>query len=479
MRPPSRIQRHPREDGNRSLTLGWFHGLLWLTRADFNRMVRAPSSLYFFLGTIGFLGFIYWFTSTWAVSLFLDFVYVTLPILFLAIASTLISRERESGFSGILFTHPLGSGQYYAAKLLSLQLLTGLYLVALAPFDVLIVSFGGPGWVDEILARIGWTLLTTLFVGALGLLISASLGRRATLPSVSLGFAIALMLVFGPFLLIQYLGALDPSTVPRALALLHVSPAMGAMDIFHSHGLELSLPFLPVLVTGFLTAFLVLAGFLVFTRFQSPEGWEAPPYVRVGISVLVLVVLIATPLAVPFAYDRPEEPGGSNTFVFGEILVNIGGFTVVSETLRVGDTLDTSLNISVSNGGSLPVTMERLDLRWRSEHFEFNTSAADLGPFEVPPIAGGGNVNFTVPVRVTAVQVAVLGGSPLWSAVTPVVIEIHGEMQGTGFTYVYRTVSLQAVGLDYNRDTAWVVIGVLAAAALGLRAVGRLGRRRT
>lgn len=152
---------------------------------------------------------------------------------------------------------------------------------------------------------------------------------------------------------------------------------------------------------------------------------------------------------------------------------------MVSETLQVGDTLDTSLNISVTNHGSLPVTMERLDLRWRSEHFEFNTSAADLGPFEVPPIAGGGSVNFTVPVRVTAVQAAALGGSPLWSAVTPVVIEIHGEMQGTGFTYVYRTVSLQAVGPDYNRDTAWVVIGVLAAAALGLRAVGRLRRRRT
>lgn len=440
-------------------------------------MVRAPSSLYFFLGTIGLLGFIYWLTCVWAVALFVDFAYVTLPVFFLAIGSTLISRERESGFSGILFTHPIDSSQHYAAKLLSLELLAGLYLLALVPFDLQIVYFGGPGWIGEILLRVGWTLLTAFFVGALGLLISASLGRRATLPSVSLGFAAAMILVFGPFLFVQYLSALDPSVVPSVLALLHVSPVMGAMDLFHSYGLVLTEPLLVPLVTGSLAVFLALAGFLVYARFQSPEGWEAPAGVRVGIPVLVLAVLIVTPLAVPFAYENPEASGGSNSVPFGDLLLYIGGFSPGAVGVRVGDTFDALLNISLSNSWSAPVTVDRLGLSWRSDYFEFNVSTAELGPFGVPPVALGEEVHIAVLVRVTALRVAALGSSE-YLGFTPIVIGIQGEAQGATLTYQYDDLSLHAVGPDYNRDVAWLVVGFLALAALGLRSLGRVRRRK-
>jgi ABC-type transport system involved in multi-copper enzyme maturation permease subunit len=461
------------------MTLGWFRGLLWLTRAEFSRIVRAPAGLYFFVGAIAFLGLFYWFLATYRVAYFLDLAYATLPVFFLAIGSTLISKERESGFMGILFTHPIESSQHYFAKILSIELLAGLYLAALVPFDVLIVYFAGPGWVTRILARAGWTLLTTFFVGSLALFISTALGRRATLPSVSLGFVVAMVLVWSPFLVLQYLGTFDPSIVPRILALLRISPTMGAMDLFRSEGLLLSQPMLPILVTGVLTVFLTLVGLLVYTRLQGPEGWEVPRRVRIAVSTLVLVVLVATPLAAPFVYETPLEWGGGNTTTFGDLLFHIGSLRPTAGEPRVGTSFDALLRISAQNGGPTAVTLNRFDLSWRSEYFDFNVTSVELGPATVPPVSTNQSLEMTIPIRMTALFTAALGTGQFFASPTPVLIELRAESQGSVFTWRSADQSLRPQGPEYNRDIAWLLVASLSMGALGLRAIARVRRRKT
>ncbi|MFQ5872029.1 MAG: hypothetical protein ACE5IB_07715, partial [Candidatus Geothermarchaeales archaeon] len=54
--------------------------LIQLTWSEFLRMLRAPASLYFFLGAIGFLGFIFFLMSTFRVAIFLDLAYLLPPV---------------------------------------------------------------------------------------------------------------------------------------------------------------------------------------------------------------------------------------------------------------------------------------------------------------------------------------------------------------------------------------------------------------
>jgi ABC-type transport system involved in multi-copper enzyme maturation permease subunit len=456
----------------------WLHVVLLLTKSEFTRLVRAPSTLYFFLATAVFFGFAYWLTSTWRIVHFLDFAYVTLPVFFLAVGSALISKERESGFSAILFTYPIDNVQHYVSKSLSVQLLGGLYLIVLSPFDVLIIYFGGSGWVGEILARVLWTLLTTFFVGGLGLFISLSLGRKATLPSVSLGFVTAMMLVWLPFLVFQYLGSFDPSLIPTVLSLLHVSPVMGAMDVFRTHGLDLLDPLLPIAVSGFLSASMFLVGVLVYTKFQSAEGWEAPSRVRIGIPALVVVLLVATPLAIHFTYDYPS-PSQSGTVDLGNVQLIMGGIRPTSRTPPpLQTTFSALLTIRVFNDGSEPVTIEMLILRWTSEFFEFNVTTSRLGPIEVAPSEGQELLLIEVPLRVTAVRAVALGTSE-FGPFTPIIIELRGQAQGKEFAYTYQDNDLRVAGKSYNRDLAWGVVAILAGSAFCVRASGRFWRRRT
>src|SRR5207249_2163035 len=113
---------------------------------------------------------------------------------------------------------------YYAAKFLALLLLLGVYLLLLVPFLVLILLYAGMGWLGDLGRFAGWAVVETSFVAALGLFLSASFGRRATVASSYIGFGLALLFVIGPWYIPYYLqslpwrrhrGSSDSSTSPR------------------------------------------------------------------------------------------------------------------------------------------------------------------------------------------------------------------------------------------------------------------------
>ncbi len=450
--------------------------LFKLTWSEFLRMLRAPSSLYFFLGVLGFLGFIFRVTSTWQVSLFVDFAYLIIPLFFVPLAATLISGERESGFAGVLFTHPISMAQYYVAKFLALLLVAGLYLLVLIPFDLLIITYAGPGWAVEILRHVGWTLIAASFAAALGLLISTALGRRATLPSISLGFAMALLLVFGPFLTVQYLGAFDPSTVSTVLALMHVSPLMSAMDAFGSHGLVMAQPLYPLLLSIFLAVFLLLAGLTIYRRLQSPEGWEAHMAVRVGTLAAVVAIVVVAPLVPPYDYTATEVRGG-NSVDFGVLSYRVGITPGLSPgPFLVGTEVEGAVRLSIASGEPEPVLIEAVSLYWESEYLTFNVTSAQFTSVVVPADLDPDPMNresitLSVPIRIAVLRARTLG--PSFSSSVPVLMRLEAD----GLSYVLQT-NFGAVGPEYNRDTAWLVVAFLVGVAAAGRAIGLVRRRR-
>ncbi len=441
--------------------------LIQLTWSEFLRMLRSPASLYFFLGAMAFLGFVFVVMSSFRISIFLDFAYLYYPLFFLPLAATLISKERESGFASVLFTHPISMAQHYLSKFLALLLIVGVYVLALLPYNVLIVVFAGPGWAVEILRRIAWTLITASFAIALGLLISAALGRRATLPSVSLGFALALVLAWGPFLGIQYLGAFGPSTIDAVLALLHISPLMGAMDAFRSHGLIVAQPLYPLLVSASLSAFLVLAGLVIYRRLQSPEGWEAHMAVRAGSLVAVVAVLVVAPLVPPYDYTFPKL-SGDNCVVFGDLEYCPGLSGPASASYLVGTEVEGSIRTFISNEGAEPALSMAVTVYWESEYLAFNATSVQFTSVEVPAQA---SVVFSVPVKIAILRARTLG--PSFINVVPVAMEL--EVDGLSHPI---DESFTAIPLEYNRDTGWLVLMALATVAVGGRVLGRARRRR-
>ncbi len=449
--------------------------LLELTWAEFLRMLKSPASLYFILGILGFLGFVFWLMATYFVAYFVDFAYLVLPFFLLALASTLISQDRESGFSAILFTYPISSLQYYLSKFLSLYLMAGLYLLILLPFNFLIVTYAGIGWSDELLLRVAWTLVITGFVGALGLLISASVGRRATLPSVSIGFAVALVLVFAPFLMVQYMGALDPSGVSTALALLHTSPLMGAFDFFHSHAMIVREPLYSLLLSSALAVFLVATGTWIHSKLQSPEGWEVSRQVRLMALGTILLVLVAVPLIPPYDYVRPQvsgddcfSPSATAQFCVGLYITSSPG---PFAGLQVGFPAEGEVIIGLSNAATIPLTLAVVSASWSSDYLTFNVTSASFTSIVVQAATGGENVWESAflrqPVVITPLRSSALGTSGSAPAAT-VITEL--TVEGQGFLTQQ---SIGVVGSEYDRDMVWIPVIGIAVIAVSINAFGR------
>src|SRR5207253_9913573 len=113
---------------------------------------------------------------------------------------------------------------------LPLLLLLGVYLLLLVPFLVLILLYAGMGWLGDLGRFAGWAVVETSFVAALGLFLSASFGRRATVASSYIGFGLALLFVIGPWYIPYYLQSLPSDTASLLLRFLHFSPLLPAPD---------------------------------------------------------------------------------------------------------------------------------------------------------------------------------------------------------------------------------------------------------
>lgn len=453
----------------------------YLAYREFSRLLRSPFSLYFFMGFLAFLAFAFWLFATFAVQFFLDLVYLMLPLFFLAPAATLISWDRQTGFAGILFTNPITAGRYYLAKFLSIYLVFVLYLLVLVPFDFLVVVYAGLGWVEDITRRTLWAILETTFATSLGLLLSASFGRRGALPASFLGFAFALALVAGPVVVPSYLVGLDPSTVNVVLALLHFSPLMAAMDDLGLHGPFIGNPFPSLAVTIFLTTALLLIGLTLYARFQSAEGWEVRRSVTSILLASTLALLVIAPLAPQYGYSTaPVSAAGGNCVSSANLeycLFPPPGAQGDWGLLPLGSSRALVIRIDLSNRGVAPVAIRDLSIDWNSRHFHFDRVFASLGPVTVPASPGPnrtGSVAFNIPVNVTPIRAVALGANSTLGLPTVVRFQIWADGKEASLDFT----SLRAAGPRFDRNIPWAVAGGMAVAALGLRFLGGMGRAR-
>ena len=150
----------------------------FLALTDLRRQLGSPHSAITFVGSIVFVGFLFWLLAGFSIDHFLNAAFLMVPILILAPATAAITSDREVGYASILFTYPVTATRYYAAKFLALHLLLGVYLLLLVPFLAIIVLCGGVGWIGDIGSMAGWAILETGFVSALGLFLSASFGGQ-------------------------------------------------------------------------------------------------------------------------------------------------------------------------------------------------------------------------------------------------------------------------------------------------------------
>src|SRR2546425_11104031 len=128
----------------------------FLALADLRRQLGSPHSAISFVGSIVFVGFFFWFLASFSIVPFLTAPSLMVPILILAQATASIASDRDAGYASILFTYPVTATRYYAAKLLALHLLLGVYLLLLVPFLAIVVLYGGAGWLGAISIMGGW-----------------------------------------------------------------------------------------------------------------------------------------------------------------------------------------------------------------------------------------------------------------------------------------------------------------------------------
>src|SRR5256886_9452465 len=149
----------------------------FLALADLRRQLGSPHSAISFVGSIVFVGFLFWLLASFSIDQLLIAAFLMVPISILAPATASIASDRDAGYASILFTYPVTATRYYAAKLLALHLLLGVYLLLLVPFLAIVVLYGGVGWLGEIATMARLASLEGTFVSALARVLSGSVGR--------------------------------------------------------------------------------------------------------------------------------------------------------------------------------------------------------------------------------------------------------------------------------------------------------------
>ncbi|MGI0149998.1 MAG: ABC transporter permease [Thermoplasmata archaeon] len=450
--------------------------IVFLAFTDLRRQLGSPHSAISFVGSIVFVGILFWLLIGFAIDHFLNAAFLMMPILILAPATASITSDREAGYASILFTYPITATRYYAAKFLAFHLLIGVYFLILTPFLAIILLYGGIGWLGDITKFAGWALLETSFVTALGLFLSASFGRRAAVASASLGFGLALVFVIGPWYTPYYVMALPPETASLFLRFLHYSPMMAALDGSGTGLLVADNPLPSFLATISVVAVLVALGLLVYRRFQSAEGWEVGRVRAAAIVALGIVLLFAVPMIPGVSYVVLPQSFGTSNCVQTSTLEYCVGFQTVSpngslEYPSLGSPIQAQVAFSLNNEHPAPVTVESITLSWSARFFSFNVTHAEFGPVEVPADPGPNetsSVSFRMNVTALPVRVSSLRSYEGFPSFAPIPTEL--TVDGIRFRF---NNAMSVSGPTYNPDIVWGVVGLEAALVLGRRLTRR------
>ncbi len=449
---------------------------VFLAFTDLRRQLGSPHSAISFVGSIVFVGVLFWLLGPFAIDHFLNAAFLMVPILILAPATASITSDREAGYASILFTYPVTASRYYAAKFLAMYLLLGVYFLLLPPYVGIILVYGGGGWLADIGRMAGWAVLETSFVTALGLFLSASFGRRAAMASAYIGFGLALVFIIGPWFLPYYILAMPPETGSLLLRILHYSPMMAALDSTGTGSLVADNPWPALVASVAVVACLIGLGLLVYRRFQSAEGWEIRRAKAAPVVALGILILFAIPMIPPVSYTVLPEGFGNSICVQNASIEYCVGLQVAllgasPDYPSLGSPFQAEVGVSFHNERNASVSFGRVALDWSSRFFAFNVTHAEFGPATIPAndsVWVRANVT-AVALRIPSLQVyspQVYGG---FSQLAPVPAELTLDATRLRFDGL----SMIMVGPIYERNLAWGVLVLEAALVLGRRLARR------
>jgi len=447
----------------------------FLALTDLRRQLGSPHSAITFVGSIVFVGFLFWLLAGFSIDHFLNAAFLMVPILILAPATAAITSDREVGYASILFTYPVTATRYYAAKFLALHLLLGVYLLLLVPFLAIIVLYGGVGWIGDIGRMAGWATLETAFVSALGLFLSASFGRRAAMASAYIGFGLALVFIIGPWFLPYYLMAMPPKTASLGMRVLHFSPMMAALDATGTGLLVAENPLPAFLATLAVVVILVALGLLVYRRFQSAEGWEVGRAKAAPVVALGIVLLLALPVFPGMSYTEFPDSYGTQSCVMASMLQYCVSFETPQEIgsppPSIGSRIQAQMVVSLYNDQPVNITVEKIVVRWSSRFIDFNVTRAEFGPVAVPakPAPGQNGAAF-FRLNVTAVPLRVRALPPYKGFPGYALIPMELAADRTRVLF-YNELSVS--GPIFERNIVWIFVGLEAALVFGRRLTRR------
>jgi len=447
----------------------------FLALTDLRRQLGSPHSAITFVGSIVFVGFLFWLLAGFSIDHFLNAAFLMVPILILAPATAAITSDREVGYASILFTYPVTATRYYAAKFLALHLLLGVYLLLLVPFLAIIVLYGGVGWIGDIGRMAGWATLETAFVSALGLFLSASFGRRAAMASAYIGFGLALVFIIGPWFLPYYVMAMPPKTASLGMRVLHFSPMMAALDATGTGLLVAENPLPAFLATLAVVVILVALGLLVYRRFQSAEGWEVGRAKAAPVVALGIVLLLALPVFPGMSYTEFPDSYGTQSCVMASMLQYCVSFEAPQEIgsppPSIGSRIQAQMVVSLYNDQPVNVTVEQIVVRWSSRFIDFNVTRAEFGPVAVPakPAPGQNGAAF-FRLNVTAVPLRVRALPPYKGFPGYALIPMELAADRTRVLF-YNELSVS--GPIFERNIVWIFVGLEAALVFGRRLTRR------
>ncbi len=447
----------------------------FLALTDLRRQLGSPHSAITFVGSIVFVGFLFWLLAGFSIDHFLNAAFLMVPILILAPATAAITSDREVGYASILFTYPVTATRYYAMKFLALHLLLGVYLLLLVPFLAFIVLYGGFGWIGDIGRMAGWATLETAFVSALGLFLSASFGRRAAMASAYIGFGLALVFIIGPWFLPYYVVAMSPETASLGMRVLHFSPMMAALDATGTGLLVAENPLPAFLATLAVVVILLALGLLVYRRFQSAEGWEVGRAKAAPVVALGIVLLLALPIIPGVSYTEFPDSYGTQSCVMASMLQYCVSFETPQEIgsppPSIGSRIQARMVVSLYNDQPVNITVEKIVVRWSSRFIDFNVTRAEFGPVAVPAkSAPGQNGAAFFRLNVTAVPLRVRSLPPYERFPGYALIPMELAADGTRVLF-YNELSVS--GPIFERNIVWIFVGLEAALVFGRRLTRR------
>ena len=441
----------------------------FLALTDLRRQLGSPHSAITFVGSIVFVGFLFWLLAGFSIDHFLNAAFLMVPILILAPATAAITSDREVGYASILFTYPVTATRYYAAKFLAV------YLLLLVPFLAIIVLYGGVGWIGDIGRMAGWATLETAFVSALGLFLSASFGRRAAMASAYIGFGLALVFIIGPWFLPYYVMAMPPKTASLGMRVLHFSPMMAALDATGTGLLVAENPLPAFLATLAVVVILVALGLLVYRRFQSAEGWEVGRAKAAPVVALGIVLLLALPVFPGMSYTEFPDSYGTQSCVMASMLQYCVSFETPQEIgsppPSIGSRIQAQMVVSLYNDQPVNITVEKIVVRWSSRFIDFNVTRAEFGPVAVPakPAPGQNGAAF-FRLNVTAVPLRVRALPPYKGFPGYALIPMELAADRTRVLF-YNELSVS--GPIFERNIVWIFVGLEAALVFGRRLTRR------